>query len=112
MSLVLVSYGGGNNSTAALCGMIERGMPAPHAILFSDTGNGENRPGEKPHTYAYVRTFSAWLIKHGYPAIETIRKGGVDETLEEDCLRRNALPSVAYGWKTCSQRFKVEPFEK
>lgn len=106
MSPVLVSYGGGTNSAALLCGMIERREPAPHAILFADTG------GEKPHTYTYVEAFSAWLIERGYPAIQTIRKAGNNRTLEEDCLIRNMLPSVAYGYKTCSHKFKIEPQEK
>lgn len=111
-NVTLVSYGGGTNSTAMLCGMVERGEPAPHAILFADTGAGENRPGEKPHTYRYVRMFSGWLVSRGYPPITTIRKGGRDETLEEKCLRLKVLPSVAYGWKTCSHAFKIEPQEK
>ncbi len=45
MSLLVVSYGVGLDSTAMLVEMHNRGM-RPDLILFSDTG------GEKPETYA------------------------------------------------------------
>lgn len=113
MGVVLVSYGGGTNSTAVLCGMIERGEPAPHAILMADTGDwASGKAGEKPHTYEYRDMFSAWLVERGYPSITTIRKGGTATTLEEDCLLKNTLPAIAFGYKTCSQRYKTEPQEK
>ena len=38
--MLVVSFGGGTNSTAMLVGMSERGI-IPDAILFADTG-GEN----------------------------------------------------------------------
>lgn len=104
MSVVLAAFGGGTDSTAMLIEMVRRGEPAPHAILFADTG------GEHPHTYAHVDAFSAWLVGRGYPAITIVR--APNTTLEAMCLRLRALPSVAYGWKTCSQRFKTEPQEK
>lgn len=100
MTYSFASYGGGTNSTAMLIEMALRGMDPPNAILFADTG------GERPDTYEYVDLFSDWLVKQGYPAIITVRQ---DVTLEEDCLRRNALPAVAYGWKTCSERWKIRP---
>ena len=58
---VVVSYGGGTNSTAMLIGMVERSEPVD-LILFADTG------GERPGTYAYVDLFSGWLRERGYPA--------------------------------------------
>ena len=101
---VIVSYGGGTNSTAMLVGMIGRADSAPHAILFADTG------GELPETYEYLAMFSAWLVGRGFPSITIVRVEST--TLEADCHRRNVLPAVAYGFKTCSLRFKVEPQEK
>lgn len=106
MSVVIAAYGGGTDSTAMLIEMVNRGEPAPHAILFADTG------GEHPHTYAHIWKFSEWLLGRGYPAITIIRKGGVDRTLEGDCLVYKRLPSLAYGFKGCSLKFKVEPQEK
>lgn len=105
MTLRIVAFGAGENSTAMLIGMAERGWKVD-AILFADTG------GELPHTYRHVDTFSAWCEAHGLPAVTTVRVTG--ESLEENLLRLKALPSVAYGpkFKTCSQRFKSEPQEK
>lgn len=108
----MASYGGGVNSTAMLIGMHERGE-AVDLILFADTG------GEKPETYAYIERFSAWLVGHSMPPIQIVRKTtkragrfrGADEvlTLERMCLEQKVLPSVAYGFKTCSLKFKREP---
>lgn len=109
----LVAYGGGRDSTAALIEMIRRGEPAPRAILTADTGDRKKgKFGEKPETYAYVDMFSEWLQNHNYPPVTWVRKGGNDETLEESCLRLGVLPAIAYGHKTCSQRFKIEPQDK
>lgn len=104
MSVTLVAFGGGTDSTAMLIEMARRGEDPPHAILFADTG------AEHPHTYTHVETFSDWLEMSGYPRITVVRSP--KETLEAMCLRLKVLPSVAYGWKTCSQRFKLEPQEK
>lgn len=106
MSVSLVAFGGGTDSTAMLIEMVKRGEPAPHAILFADTG------GEHPHTYRHIETFSRWLADRQYPEITVIRKGGNNRTLEEDCLIKAMLPSMAYGFKSCSLKFKVEPQEK
>lgn len=101
--LIVACYGGGTNSTAYLVGLKERGI-RPDAILFSDTG------GERPHTYENIRVVNQWLKKIGYPQITIVRVAS--KTLEQDCLDRHALPSVVYGFKTCSQRFKTEPQDK
>jgi len=98
----IVSYGGGTNSTAMLIGLIER-QEKVDFILFADTG------GEKPHTYTYVDMFSEWLKDHGMP--ESITVSNLP-TLEADCLTRGALPSVAYGFKSCSDRWKIRPQNK
>lgn len=95
----IVSYGGGTNSTAMLIECVKRGVEVEH-ILFADTG------GERPHTYAYVDMLSDWCVAHGLPKIKTVQ-GKI--SLEADCLKRGALPSVAYGFKTCSQRWKARP---
>lgn len=98
----IVAFGGGTDSTAMLVEMINRGESAPHAILIGDTR------GEHPHTYRHIWEFSRWLLDHGYPAIQIVSAG----SLEATCLRLGVLPAIVYGWKTCSQRFKVEPQEK
>ena len=105
---VLVTYGGGVNSTAVVIGMVRRGEPID-AIVFSDTG------GETPETYRYVYMMSLWLSDHGYPEIVTVKyqtKIGQIQTLEENCRAWPRLPSIAYGFKTCSDRWKRRPQHK
>lgn len=108
MGLTIVAYGGGTNSTAMLAKMTRLGWKID-LILFADTG------GEKPETYEYVKMFSEWLVSNGMPPIITVRKtmrNGLPETLEENCLKIRSLPSLAYGKKKCSQKFKIQPQDK
>lgn len=105
---VVVSYGGGTNSTALLIELVERRLPVD-LILFADTG------GERPSTYRYVELFSRWLTAQGYPKIQMIHRVnrlGFRSTLESECLEKGILPSLAYGYKKCSLKFKVQPQEK
>jgi len=99
----ICSYGGGTNSTALLIECVKRDIPVD-LILFADTG------GEKPHTYKYVEMFSKWLVAQGYPQIITVQ--APNKLLEQDCLDRGQLPSLAYGFKSCSQRWKLAPQDK
>ena len=98
-----VCFGGGTNSTAMLLRMKREGLK-PFCILFADTG------GEAPHTYRHLEVMQQWCKSVDFPDIITLKNKGV--SLEQDCLDRNALPSVAYGFKTCSQRWKIRPQEK
>ena len=102
----IVSYGGGTNSTALLVGLLERGE-RPDAITFADTG------GEKPHTYTHIDAVNEWCLRIGFPAIETLRgdmpQQVIDETLEWECLRLGKLPAKAYGFSSCSDKWKMEP---
>ena len=50
-----------------------------------------------------------YLDMHGMPPITIVKKGGRDENLEENLLRLGCLPPIAFGYKTCSQRFKIAP---
>lgn len=107
--MVIASFGGGVNSTAMLIGMHERGENCD-LILFADTG------GEKPHTYEHILEFSEWLVSHGMPNITTVRgkqnQQLIDGSLEGELLRRKSIPAIAYGFKTCSQKWKREPCKK
>lgn len=99
-NLVMAAYGGGTNSTALIIKWLADGNPLD-VILFADTG------GEKPHTYDYVKYFSGWLKEKYGKEIITVKSNG--KSLYQDCIDRNALPSLAYGFKTCSQRWKLAP---
>lgn len=98
--ITVASFGGGTDSTAMLIGMWQK-KERVDLILFADTG------GEKPHTYEHINLFSGWLVGHGMPEIKVVRYKR--ETLEENCLRIKSLPSIAYGHKKCSLKFKVQP---
>jgi len=99
----VVAFGGGTNSAAMLIEMQKRGV-VPDLILFADTG------GELPETYEFVDTFSKWLVERQMPEIQTVKYK--KETLEENCLRQKMLPSLAYGFKGCSQKYKIQPQDK
>lgn len=103
---VCVRHGGGGvNSMAVLIGMFERGY-RPDLVLFSDTG------GEKPETYEYLNVANRWLSSVGFPFIKTVRNDGMYVTLENNCLQKQMLPSLAYGYKTCSDKYKRRPGDK
>lgn len=109
---LVVNYGAGVDSTAMLIGMHARGI-RPDLIVFADTG------GEKPETYAYLPLFGAWLAAHGMPSITTVRRarskpsrtGPGYDTLEGNCLQNETLPSLAFGRKSCSLKWKAEPID-
>lgn len=96
---IVVSYGAGTNSTAMLIGMHERGE-RPDLILFADTG------GERPETYRHRDSVSDWCEGVGFPRIVTVAEA---VSLEADCLTRGALPGIAYGFKSCSDHYKIRP---
>lgn len=106
---VVVAYGGGTDSTAMIIELVRLGIPI-QAIIFADTG------GETRRTYNYVKLFSLWLVKHGYPAITIVRnvptrgpnKGKVQQ-LFASLWRTSSLPPVAFNMHTCSERFKIRP---
>lgn len=106
MSLSAVSYGGGVNSVAVCVGLVERGE-LPDLVMFADTG------GERPETYAHVAMMFDWLKGHGIECV-TVRNqpASGDKTLEENCLRRKELPSLAYGFKGCSVKWKRQPMDR
>jgi hypothetical protein len=108
---LVVAYGMGVDSTAMLVGMRRRGI-RPDLILFADTG------GEKPETYDYLPVMQRWLKKVGFPPIQIVRyvpkwtKRGHYTTLEENCLVNETLPSLAFGRKSCSLKWKRAPQDK
>lgn len=105
---LVVSYGGGINSTAMVLGLLERGHK-PDLILFADTG------AERPATYRFVATFDHYLREIAGIGITIVRyqvtRPGSPkwESLEHECLERATLPSLAYGWHKCSEKWKVKP---
>ena len=102
---IVVSFGGGTNSTAVLCNMVKHQL-IPDDIIFSDTG------GEFGRTYKHIEVMNEWLLSKNFPTIKIVRyetREGEQITLEQDCLNNNTIPAIAFGWKTCSQKFKITP---
>src|SRR3546814_697714 len=94
----------GVDSTAMIIEMVKRKVPI-QAILFANTGS------EKPETIAYLPIFSAWLIANGYPPVTIVAyKGnhGRYSSLHGACISNKVMPSLAYGGKSCSLKFKAE----
>lgn len=104
--LRVVSFGGGVNSTAVLLGMHERGE-RPDAILFADTG------GEKPRTYEHVELMMKWCESHGMPPmIRVSYSESAHGSLEQECINNGTLPSKAFGFGGCSQKWKRAPMDR
>ena len=102
---VIAHFGGGANSTAYIIEWLRLGLRLD-LVLFSDTG------GERPETYQHVFAFSGWLQTQGQEGVTIVGytdKAGQVVTLEQRCLDTKRLPSLAYGFKKCSQRFKRDP---
>lgn len=100
-----VAYGGGTNSTAMLIGMVDRGI-VPGLVTFADTG------AEKPETYEFIGRMQTWLAAHSMPEIVVVQNDGIHKTLVNNCLNTKTMPSLAYGWKSCSDKYKRRPQEK
>ena len=105
--LLAVAFGGGTNSTAMLCGFRELGI-APDLITFADTG------GELPGTYEHILEMDTQCHDWWGIGIEVVRMNyqGKFEGLEGNCNRKKMLPSLAYGTKGCSMKYKVGPQTK
>jgi hypothetical protein len=103
---VVVCYGAGVDSTAMLLALHDQGI-RPDLITFADTG------AEKPETYAQVDKMNTWLESKGWPLVTVCAKKTLDTTPYEDltgnCLHNETLPSLAFGMKSCSIKWKQGP---
>lgn len=99
-------YGAGVDSTAMLLVLKEAGI-RPDVMTFADTG------GEKPETYEHLAAMQAKVLEWGFPPISVVKKKTLDSTpysdLEGNCVDNETLPSLAFGMKSCSIKWKQEP---
>ena len=105
---LIVNYGMGVDSTAMLINMHRLGEK-PDLIIFADTGS------EKPETYRYLAVMNKWLAHVGWPLVHVVKFAGVRvsyNSLEENCLTNETLPSLAFGMKSCSLRWKAEVMDR
>jgi hypothetical protein len=105
---LIVAYGGGVDSTAMLVGFRATGI-RPDLILMADPGS------EKDATYQYLPTINRWLEGASFPLVQIVRyqpqqfKYGPYHSLAGNCIRNATLPSLAFGRKACSMKWKVTP---
>jgi hypothetical protein len=112
---LIVAYGLGVDSTAILVELGRRYRTSasnawrPDAVLFADTG------GEKPETYQYLPVMNQYLRSVGFPKVTVVKykpKKAPYTTLEGNCRTNKTLPSLAYGRKSCSLKWKKQPQDK
>lgn len=108
----LVAYGLGVDSTAMLGHLWQLSLTDPSArpdvIMFADVG------GEKRETYAYLPIIQKWLAQVGFPAIQVVSRTTHGDSskfvsLEEACRTNKTIPSLAFRYKKCSNRWKIGP---
>lgn len=101
----IAAYGAGTDSTGMIIEMLARGEKLDY-ISFANT------EAEKPHTYEFIDIFNEWLRKNYGIGITVVKYKSMYASLEDNCLRMNALPSIAYGRKTCSEKWKIRPQDR
>lgn len=111
-SPLVVSYGAGVDSTAALVGLRNRGI-RPDLIQFANVG------AERQATYDYLPVINHWLEFVGFPTVTVVTYTPKNFkhwppyfTLEENLLTNATLPSIAYGTNKCSAKWKIAPQEE
>ena len=106
---IIVAYGMGVDSTAMMMGLRDRGIRWD-ATVFADVG------AEKDETYRYRRVMDSWLSRRGLPKTTVVRYRPVKfknyppySNIEENCLSNGTLPSVTFGFGSCSLKWKAAP---
>lgn len=107
--IIVVSNGGGTNTTGLLAGLHEKGI-RPDYITFADTC------GEKPHTYEHLKALDKWLLSVGFPTTTVVRGSQPAQvrrgSLEAEGIELGTLPSKVYGFGKCSEKWKMSPQNK
>jgi hypothetical protein len=104
--LIVCCFGSGVDSTAMLVALRDAGL-RPDVISFADTG------GEKPETHLHLARMQGVIAGWGWPSITVCKKATRPDTGYEDlfgnCLANQTLPSLAFGMKSCSLKWKAGP---
>lgn len=104
--LIVLCFGSGVDSTAMIVALRAANL-RPDVITFADTG------GEKPETIAHIGAMNVILRTWGWPEIDVCRKVPLATTgytdLYGNCLKNETLPSLAFGMKSCSIKWKQDP---
>lgn len=104
--LIVLCFGSGVDSTAMIVALREAGI-CPDAITFADTG------GEKKSTLDHLQRMNEILAQWGWPLIQICKKQTLPSTgysdLYGNCMKNETLPSLAFGMKSCSIKWKQAP---
>lgn len=104
--LLSLCFGSGVDSTAMIVALHAAGL-RPDVITFADTG------AEKPETLRHIDAMNRVLAAWGWPLIDICRKVPQASTgyadLYGNCLKNETLPSLAFGMKSCSIKWKQIP---
>lgn len=103
---IALSFGAGVDSTAMLVALKIAGI-IPAIITFADTG------GEKPETIFHIARINEVLESWNWPTISICKKIPLEKTgysdLYGNCIANETLPSLAFGMKSCSIKWKHVP---
>ena len=111
------SYGGGVQSTAALC-LAAAGKLQYDAFVFANVGNDSENPATLDYIERYAKPFAA---AHGLKFVEVQKtnRAGELQTLRGRIMTTprsvplpSWLPSGAFGNRTCTNEFKIQVIAK
>lgn len=99
-------FGAGVDSTAMMVLLRACGL-RPTLITFADTG------GEKPETLHHLARIGKLMRAWGWPDVvrcvkQTLASTGYHD-LYGNCIANETLPSLAFGMKSCSLKWKAGP---
>ncbi|WP_312922001.1 hypothetical protein [Stutzerimonas nitrititolerans] len=104
--LLALCFGSGVDSTAMIVALRAAGI-RPDILTFADTG------GEKPETLRHVDAMNRVLATWDWPLIDVCKKMTMASTgytdLYGNCFKNETLPSLAFGMKSCSIKWKQDP---
>lgn len=104
--LQVVCFGAGLDSSAMLVALHEADLK-PDVITFANTG------GEKKATMLHLDRMNKVLASWGWPQIDVCVKKTLPTTPYDDlygnCISNETLPSLAFGLKSCSIKYKQGP---
>jgi hypothetical protein len=105
IDIIYGTFGGGVNTIAGLIYATKLGIKFDF-IVMADPGK------ENPGTYEYREYFNKWLVAHGQPEVTVVYQKnfkGEFVGLYQNCLNEGMLPSIVYGYKSCSLKYKAAP---
>lgn len=104
--LLALCFGAGVDSTAMIVALRAAGI-TPDILTLADTG------AEKPETLRHVDAMNRVLATWGWPQIDIVKKVPMESTgyvdLYGNCFKNETLPSLAFGLKSCSIKWKQDP---